>query len=595
MSRKLIGKTFPLPEGNTPRRTPYGALTPQSGPWPQLGRLARALLVVTRLLLILSLAAPAMLNPPSSALGRPSARQTKENTLAIHQYLETHHYPRPVLGDGKPPTQAEFKDIFAFIYRTIEPSFHYTSNTNPEQDIFLVLRLHHYPQLNQLTLMHMRLVGLLTSWPMVLAMLRWLCDWALMVVDVETPVIDDGMPWYMCPQDIYDRLLIRYFFTWYQAALAGDDDRHAEIKRALVDDYHRLEAANDAAATAKENQVKELTEETARLQQRHQQYLNARQVATLLEVDREKLTKYCDELKHKIDTYPGRLDELRATAQQLLVDIKDAALRKAELRHELNARDALPELVARLHARKLALQEQLRLARETRERAREDHDLEFKRMEEDYAAIDALVHTYNSQCAHLNLEGRSLTINPQILTTGTGKVFVDDRDPESECNYISAAMGPLRSEVRRFRDSTDATADQLDKLRFECDNMARHTSMLQEKASAAQAQLDMEKHKGEEEVRLVAQSRDEKRLERELMVNTIKLRLEAARRRYADAERRLDSQRQALATEAQSTRDQYMEAVNFITKEVTNHRAMATKMLEDVDEAVNESGAPVAS
>ncbi|CAN3374684.1 hypothetical protein DIRU0_D23024 [Diutina rugosa] len=595
MSRKSIGKTFPLPEGNTPRRTPYGASTPQSGPWPQSGRSARASLVVTRSSSILSSAAPAMINPPGSASGRPSARQTKENTLAVHEYLSVHDYPRPVLADGKPPTQSEFKEIFAFIYRTIEPSFHYTSNANPEQDIFSVLRLHHYPQLGQLTSMHMRSVGSLTSWPVVVAMLRWLCDWAQMVSEVETPVLDDGMPWYMCPQDIYDRLLIRYFFTWYQAALAGDDGRHHEIKQALVEDYRHSEAANDAAAAAKEAKAKELIDETARLQQLHQSYLNARQVATSLEVDREKLTKYCDELRHKTDAYPARLDELRAIAQQLSNEIKDAALRKSQLRQDLSARDASPDQVAKLHARKSALQEQLRSARETRERAREDSELEFQRMEEEYAAIDASVHAYNSQCAHLNLEGCSLSINPQILTTGSGSVFTDNRDPESECNFIGAAMNPLRSEVRRYRDSTDATTDQLDRLRAECDSMSRHTSMLQEKANAAQAQLDMEKHKGEEEVRSVAQGRDEKRVEREQLVATMRSRLEAARRRYADAEHRLESQRQALEAEAQTTRDQYMEAVNFITKEVTNHREMAAKMLEDVDEAVKESGPPVPS
>eukprot|EP00968_Pinguiococcus_pyrenoidosus_P028422 scaffold7840_cov229-Pinguiococcus_pyrenoidosus.AAC.1 len=143
------------------------------------------------------------------------------------------------------PTQRDFQNIVAFLFRQIDPNLPMSAKF--EDEVLSMFRALHYPFNISKTSLHA--VGSPHTWPHLLASVSWLIELleydekvadaeevALQKAEDESQLVDDGLG---------EKAFFSYLGRAYTAFLAGEDDKYAQLEEEFV---ARIHGKNDSAA-----------------------------------------------------------------------------------------------------------------------------------------------------------------------------------------------------------------------------------------------------------------------------------------------------------------------------------------------------------
>lgn len=298
----------------------------------------------------------------------------------IYDFLVTNRYEIEMKQPLTPrtlrqPTQKDFVLIFQFLYGRLDPNYRFARSM--ETEVFAVLRSLGYPYLESINRLSISAVGG-QNWPSFLGMLYWLVKVNLLLANFNPDLI-------IAPDDVFDRLFIKYIIKSYRAFIdqnedyqvfyeemkrgfdAANEEVHekitdaegasAQLKRQYADVYSKFEHIEEAEAKSRalENDLRQFSEYMAKMKERQAQWglileqmrkeiANAEEMLLELGAEKSACESAIIKMGHTIADIDKRTSERERLAKSIdsaankIVDVRDYILRKkTELRLSLES------------------------------------------------------------------------------------------------------------------------------------------------------------------------------------------------------------------------------------------------------------------
>lgn len=338
---------------------------------------------------------------------RPINDRTYQNRQSVFLlgFLVDHHYDKMLTQrDLLHPTAKKFQDIITFLFRKIDPSFHFGKNI--VNDVHTMFKGLQYPV--QISKTALSAVGSAHTWPQLLASLTWLID--LISYDAEATKEQD--------HETIETLFFEYLHSAYDAFMANDDEKYALLDEELAATFEARDAELAAECESISKANDELRAELESLRETASSLPGLLEKQKMYRHDAGKLDDAITVLERKRDAAETRLAQDQARLEQRKSELSRAEARVAELQSRLRAQDLSAADVERISKDRARLREALAQADDVKEQRRAATRVAEQQLQDNIDQLEEEVRQYTTRAVQLklvpasakNAEGKSYDI-----------------------------------------------------------------------------------------------------------------------------------------------------------------------------------------
>lgn len=428
---------------------------------------------------------------------------TREQCDVLITFLMERQYDRDIsLKLLKSPTATEFENIFVFLARQFDPSFHIRDKVT--NDVPELLKLLKYPvSLSKTALVA---VGTQHNWPNCLAALTWMVE-----------LLNYSQLYMAAERDESSGDSRMLFFTHltksYAAFLCGDTDMTDALENELASNFASQKQVAQAGLQTVQDQIGALNASIEALESRESSLPGLQEKAATYEGDVDKFEQLIQQLTTHQTTLRNK--SARMTAEKAELDDTIASTREqlAQLRYKRENQTITAADAKRMKAERGLLVEQLTAAEERKrsgQLALHEAELAFQKGN---AELKAKVAAFNQMAESVAREKktdkervrevkRNVTLSVQF-TEGSKATLVPDKDVVRDS--LRALKGlfahfttEFKAEAMELQEKADASSEALSAS-------ARGTSHVHSQLAQAEEALRSEREALERELAAATQ------------------------------------------------------------------------------------------
>ncbi|XP_031567459.1 kinetochore protein NDC80 homolog [Actinia tenebrosa] len=528
----------------------------------------------------------------------------RKNIKYLMEFLTESNYPNPISERilSAPPMK-EFKRIFMFIYKYINPNVKDNSaiDKKPEEEIPRIFKMIGYPF--TISKSSMFSVGSPHTWPNLLGALCWLIEltrFSLNIAeDIEGKVMfpDDTCGTGAEGQDGFgyvDRLYFEYLEEAYAAFMRGKELDELQ-------DYENkfLETIRMKNATAYQ-EIEQLEEETAELEKELAVLEGPSKLESLvqqqksLEADKEMFKKYISDLKRhskKMEESNAQLDE---EIHAIRMELEAVTKENAQLQNVLNNQEMSPADVLRIKKEKQELMKQLQQLEKHRDQLDQqiwDQEMQYAKIHEE---TEKNIREYNETARKLKLIPTTaenahgfdfeLHFDPQQTYSSIQSYFKDKLKPaliELQAQ-LSDRTRQLQTQIMTEDEALDQVSDMINERQEELD-------ALEARQAAFDKEFERKKEVMANDYQQLAQEVDEREKKLLEMKQISQETLEKKNTELRNLEEKAKKRISDLNTEVEKYKDFLLKACHLVMEHKTKMNNCVAEIEEKARAALEET------
>ncbi|KAG5360257.1 putative kinetochore protein [Yarrowia sp. B02] len=384
---------------------------------------------------------------------RPVRDRHYQQTISqqIYEYLVTNHFEQETRHPLNQrtlsnPTQKDFKTMFEWIFRRIDPG--YPFHKSIENEVHAVLRAAKYPWLDSITKSQIVAVGG-QSWAYFLGMLHWMVELNTTIEKYHNHDYsgDDG-------PSLVDEIFNRHARESYFAYLQGDDRfARPDAELCLAEEnaeFQEILAEQRAQNPLPDGEDDELDEELARLEAKWAKIEEAKVLGKNLADDIVKLGAFVDARKEHNSRYSTQMSQATQEENNVTDEIEALGREKLKLQQAIKDQGLSPAELDKLHLDMERQQKALTSLDEIIDEGRQVVSNKESTALAVFDALDRVIKEYTSSVLSYNAWVASDNDLPEIPES---VYLIDLREPLSEENlgrHPSVILGGVdpRNQIR---------------------------------------------------------------------------------------------------------------------------------------------------
>ncbi|KAF9109630.1 kinetochore-associated Ndc80 complex subunit ndc80 [Mortierella sp. AM989] len=380
------------------------------------------------------------------------------------------------------PSNKDFQDIFKFMYLKLEPGYDFQKKF--EDEVHVLIRTMRYPAADTITKTSLYTVGVVHSWPNILALLGWMME-VILVIEKYKEIVESQQinnP-YSRVRDLdpkmdmalvtAEKALYHYLTKTYRVwMLTGNlQDPELDAKLALSM-QRRMEYAQE--------EVQNRTTANDALKQELQALQAEESPLVALEREQQVLRDDIEQFKKAIDHAEPRIEEVRRAneeskkaienKQRKLIDIERAKVEVQEIvRTQTMTRAGLEaklEERSRLKRREDALKQQVKdLENELRslDKRSQFGESEAERLTKEYNALAVKIGIVPTSAKYAAGQDYELRLDLDSASSGSGRIFSVDVKGKAE-RAVSALRIKVTKDVNETSNELFSLNEELERL-----------------------------------------------------------------------------------------------------------------------------------
>lgn len=344
------------------------------------------------------------------------------------------------------PTQKDFKTMFEWIFRRIDPGYPFQKSI--ENEVHAVLRAAKYPWLDSITKSQIVAVGG-QSWAYFLGMLHWMVDLNTTIERYHNHDYsgDDG-------PSLVDEIFNRHARESYFAYLQGDDRfARPDAELCLEDEnaeFQRILAEQRAKNPLPEGDDEELDEELARLEAKWAKIEEAKHLGKNLADDIVKLSAFVDARREHNSRYALQMAQAAEEETNVVSEVETLSAEKQKLQAAIKDQGLSPAELDKLH---LDMERQQKALSSLDEIIDEGRKVVSEKESNALAVFDALDRVIKDYTTAVMAYNAWVTSDDDLPEIPESVYLIDLREPLSEPNlgrHPSSILGGVdpRNQIR---------------------------------------------------------------------------------------------------------------------------------------------------
>ena len=351
--------------------------------------------------------------PPDKRRLRDRSVQVQMAT-ELEEYLTTNGFQMDMkhqLGPNslKSPTGKDFNLIFQWLYKRIDPAYHFQKSIDNE--VPPILKQLRYPFEKSITKSQLSAVGG-NNWSLLLGMLHWIMQLAIMMERYSENRYDDA-----CAEEGVDvsgdRIIFRFLTNAYQTWLScppGEDEDEDEADKLLVPHVEAMAADFERGNQQYSEELKVLeAENQALLNQIEEIERNAPDLAKLeehykiLKSDLTKFEEYNVKVSEKVKHHEARNQSLKTDIEDWEKQLSEVNQEKNDLQHAVDKQGISINDIDRMNAERERLQTGVKAAKSRLDEINQNIKDKENEASNGLSTLENLVREFNSLCYKVDL------------------------------------------------------------------------------------------------------------------------------------------------------------------------------------------------
>lgn len=379
------------------------------------------------------------------------------------------------------PTQKDFKLIFQFLYKKIDPNYVFTRLIDNE--VFTLLKLLNYPYLDGINRSSLSAVGGQTCWPAFLAMLYWLVKLNLSLLYLEPDQL-------VSPDDIFDRIFIKYIVDSYRAFRVKEED-YSEFYNQMRESFDLANEEVVLAAEDKKKAGKVLQAEFEELNKKYTELEEAEKKSHALEEDLKNFSKFLESIEQRRSTWAGRLQEMQKELELEESKILELNAKKIELEDSLKAKGLSIAEIDKQSAAREKLEKQIELIDNKISDLEDKIATKENDLKRSFQSLLNFIGLYNTMALRITTKDTQLfrlKLEFEVDNDAVGyePEQILDKSLQEEKKSLLKAKDEVNEEIRQ-------TQDEVIKIVEQVDSYSEKIFSEQEKLESLEAQINKNK------------------------------------------------------------------------------------------------------
>lgn len=414
---------------------------------------------------------------------------------AIYEYLQSHNFVQETkhtltIKSLRTPTQKDFVTIFKWLYNNLDPGYKFTKSI--ENEVFLVLKILHYPYLDTINKSQISAVGG-QNWPVYVAMLHW-----LMELNLTLEVYDSGE--YEGAEggvSEIDQIVNRYVVSCYVSFMNGEDMESLEVQD-LLTELDQLQADT-------EKKISDVQEECRLLEEQGETYNKTLEDIHTLEIeyqtvqnDLAKYESYNANLNALREKWSAQIETIRQEIDEQEKSIQLVQHEKTQLEKKIEDQHLKPEEIDGILAERAKISQAIDTMTERLADMDQIHQQKENIAKQALQELDATINDYMKQIYNTRFDpssnlGQRFNSDPAFFTISLDSPLSEENlgRPLGHEKRIAEEIRPQLTQYRvEISDKIHQAQDEYIKIQENLDNLNENNIEQQEIVEGLGAKLN---------------------------------------------------------------------------------------------------------
>lgn len=438
--------------------------------------------------------------PSSLTIGRDPRPLRDKNYINMVQqklfdYLQSHNFSQetqhPLTTNSlRKPTQKDFVMIFKWLYNKLDPGYKFTRSI--ESDVFLLLKILHYPYLDAINKSQISAVGG-QSWPIFLGMLYW-----MMELNMTLEVYDSG-DYEGAEGEIseIDQIINKYVVSCYVAFMNGDDMESLQVQDLLAE-LDQLQKDTEKKIENVEEECRALERQLDVYDQTHKDIQEQEMISQSLQVDIEKYKEFNANLKIMKEKWKTVLEALSRQMTEQEAEIKRSEEEIKELEQKIANQELNPKEIDSILTERDRISQEIQTLKGRTANMEKIHQEKEKTASDSLQDLKSAIENYTNRIYSINIDpesslGKKFSQDPTLFTISLGSPLSDDNigQPLGEEQRIRSEIKPQLLQYRdEISDSIHTAQDEYVKLQESLDRIQESNAEKRELVQELEAKLN---------------------------------------------------------------------------------------------------------